>query len=484
MNDVVGEYSRLILQWRDDPELFVRQVLGGDPFPWQARALCEYRDYNRLAIKSGKGVGKSALIAWILLHFLCTRNEVKVACTATTASQLYDVLWAEVRKWRDGMGVEYKKFFPVEITSDRVYLEGMELNFAIAKTARREQPEALQGIHSKNTLFLIDEASGVPDEIFAVAEGAMSTEGAKVVMTGNPTRTDGYFYDAFHADYQRWRRITVSGKDSPAVTGDYLEYMLSKWGETSNEYRVGVMGEFPISGMDDKIIPRGLLDAARGRVVEGLESEKVYWGVDVASGGGDRFAVAKRRGRVLLEPVVSWSGKDIRYSRNRLRDMYMATPDDMKPVEIFVDKIGAIGFPEWLADDGLPARGINVANVSTQKGKYHRLRDELWFRARTWFEGGDVSIPHDDDLIAELNSVEYYFKDNGERAVVDKHAIGWSPDLADAFLLTFSGYNTRQGRDVVYDIRSWPVRAECSASYAGVSYGDSSRWNASEAEFY
>ena len=222
MNDVVGEYSRLILQWRDDPELFVRQVLGGDPFPWQARALCEYRDYNRLAIKSGKGVGKSALIAWILLHFLCTRNEVKVACTATTASQLYDVLWAEVRKWRDGMGVEYKKFFPVEITSDRVYLEGMELNFAIAKTARREQPEALQGIHSKNTLFLIDEASGVPDEIFAVAEGAMSTEGAKVVMTGNPTRTDGYFYDAFHGDYQRWRRITVSGKDSPAVTGDYL----------------------------------------------------------------------------------------------------------------------------------------------------------------------------------------------------------------------------------------------------------------------
>ena len=484
MSQSIDSLAGLMIKWRDDPELFVRQVLGGEPFPWQCEALASYAANSRLAIKSGKGVGKSALLAWILLHFLCTRHEAKIACTATTAPQLYDVLWAEVRKWRDSIPEEYEGLFRIEMTAERVYLDGMQqLNFAVAKTARREQPEALQGIHAKNTLFLIDEASGVPDEIFAVAEGAMSTEGAKVVMTGNATRTDGYFFDAFHGDYRRWVRMTVSGADSPAVSEDYLEYMKLKWGEDSNEYRVGVLGEFPLSGNDDRVMSLGLVQGGIGRTVSVGEATPVVWGVDVARMGSDRTAVAKRHGHRLLEKVVSWSGKDLVWSKNKIMEMWAATSDALRPIEICIDEIGTgAGLLEMLGLAGLPVRGVNVAKVSTRPDKYYRLRDELWFRGREWFEAGG-SIPDDKDLVAELVSVGYEFRANGARAIVDKKAGGVSPDLADAFLLSLSGYNARQGRDVVYDNSKWGAVADCSANYVGVGHGTMPRWDTAQ-EWY
>ena len=59
-------------------------------------------------------------------------------------------------------------------------------------TASEDNPEALQGFPREHLLFLIDEASGIPDVVFEVGLGALSTPGAKVVMAGNPTRTSGF----------------------------------------------------------------------------------------------------------------------------------------------------------------------------------------------------------------------------------------------------------------------------------------------------
>ena len=47
-------------------------------------------------------------------------------------------------------------------------------------------------------MFVVDEAPGVPDIIFEVGAGSLSTPGAKIIMAGNPTRLSGYFYDVFH----------------------------------------------------------------------------------------------------------------------------------------------------------------------------------------------------------------------------------------------------------------------------------------------
>ncbi len=172
-----------------------------------------------MAIRSGHGVGKTAFLSWLVLWWLLTRLPTKVVCTANTAHQLSDVLWSEIGKWHRKLPEGMRRL--LEIKSDKIELAGVPDSFAVARTSRREQPEALQGFHSENLLFVIDEASGVPDIVFEVGQGALSTEGAKVVMTGNPTRTTGYFYDAFNKNRKPCTAFSMPWHFLPSKQEDF-----------------------------------------------------------------------------------------------------------------------------------------------------------------------------------------------------------------------------------------------------------------------
>ena len=234
--------------------------------------------------------------------------RAKVVCTANTAHQLSDVLWSEIGKWHRKLPEGMRRL--LEIKSDKIELAGVPDSFAVARTSRREQPEALQGFHSENLLFVIDEASGVPDVVFEVGQGALSTEGAKVVMTGNPTRTTGYFYDAFNKNRKRWWGKKVSCHDADTVDKAFLEDMVAQYGDGSNQYRVRVLGEFP-AGDDDALIARHLIETATTRPVEPSQTAPVVWGLDVARFGDDSTTLAKRRGNAITEPIKMWRGKDL-----------------------------------------------------------------------------------------------------------------------------------------------------------------------------
>jgi phage terminase large subunit len=203
--------------WHDSPGKFVQQALGATPEKWQLKTMLDVRNNDRTAVKSGHGVGKSALLAWIILWWLLTRFPAKVACTAPTSHQLDDVLWGEISKWYRKLPEGLKSL--ITVTSDKVFLNAApNESFAVARTARKEKPEAFQGFHSENMLFIVDEASGVDPIIFEVGEGSMSTEGAKTLLTGNPTRTSGYFYDAFNSMRKWWVTRTVRCSDSSQAT--------------------------------------------------------------------------------------------------------------------------------------------------------------------------------------------------------------------------------------------------------------------------
>ena len=84
--------------------------------------------------------------------------------------------------------------------------------FAVGRTASK--PDALQGFHAEHVLYIIDEASGVRDEIFEPVLGALSTEGAKLVMCGNPTKITGFFYDSHHKSRELYNAMHIDGRDS------------------------------------------------------------------------------------------------------------------------------------------------------------------------------------------------------------------------------------------------------------------------------
>ena len=426
--------------WKESPNQFISEALGIAPEPWQERALNGLVKHGRVSIRSGHGVGKSALDSWAVLWFLLTHFPAKIPCTAPTAHQLQDILWSELGKWHRRLPEWLRN--ELELGSDRMMLRGApEQSFAVARTARKEQPEALQGFHSENLLFVIDEASGVEDIVFEVAEGALSTPNAKVLMTANPTRTSGYFHDSHNKMRDRWYTMRVSCSDSSQVSDTYAKEMAEKYGEDSNIYRVRVLGEFPRSE-DDVVIPLDLVESALSRLVSPVTGYLQIWGMDVARFGEDRTTLAKRHSNILVEPVKSWQGKDLMQTAGILKLEYeQAEP---KPSEILIDSIGlGAGVVDRCIELGLPVRGVNVGESAAVSNKYMRLRDELWFKAREWFDAKDCHIENDDELIAELTGPKYKFTSSGKIQVESKDDMKKrgirSPDKADAFCLTFAG---------------------------------------------
>ena len=433
--------SEIITKLALDPVLFVESMLDCKPEAWQKEVLESLLSDDKIAIKSGHGTGKTALLSWIILWWLCTKIPTKIACTANSAHQLNDVLWSEISKWHRNLPDGFRNLF--EFKSDKINLIGVKDSFAVARTARREQPEALQGFHSPNMLFIADEASGIDNIIFEVAEGSLSTKGAKVILTGNPTRSSGYFYDCFHTMKHRWKTFTVSCHDSQYVNPSFIADMAKKYGEDSNVFRIRVLGEFPESN-DDAIIPLHLISEATTRDID-PSTDDVIWGLDIARHGNDRTALAKRQGNTLLEKIKTWKNKDLMETVGIVVSEYEALPYSKRPTEILIDSIGlGAGVADRLQEMNLNCQitAVNVAELPSMQDKYMRLRDELWFLVREWFESRDVKIIDDEELVAELTTPSFSFMSNGKIKVESKEQMKKkghnSPDLADALCLTFA----------------------------------------------
>lgn len=433
------------LRWRQiGPAEFAREVLGAEPTEQQLQAGRAVVERRRVSIRSGHGTGKSTFMAWCVIWFLACYFPAKVPATAPTSHQLDDVLWAEIAKWHRRMKERLPAFADDYEWSAGAYKlkSAPSESFAVPRTSRPERPEALQGFHSENILFLIDEASGVSDNVFEVAEGALSTDGSFVVMAANPTRQSGYFFDSHHKMRSAWAALHWSGEDSPMVSRQYIENMAKKYGRHSPVFKVRVLGEF--IGAVDGVISLELCEAARIRDVEVNSAAPIVWGVDVARFGDDSSALAKRKGNHQLEPIREWWGKDTMQTVGIVKAEYDAAK--VKPQAINVDVIGiGSGVVDRLKELHLPGVGVNVAESESANANpeisFNRLRDELWWKGREWLEARDCKLADDDETIAELTTPSYTILSNGRIQVerkddMKKRGIK-SPNRADAWLLTF-----------------------------------------------
>jgi phage terminase large subunit len=429
-------------QYVNDPVGFVREVLRVEPDQWQVDFLeAVQKGHRRISIRSGHGVGKSTGASWAMIWYLLTRYPVKVVVTAPTSAQLYDALFAECKRWVKELPAHIADL--LEAKAERIELKASPTEaFISARTSRAEQPEALQGIHSDNVMLIADEASGVPEQVFEAAAGSMSGHSAVTILLGNPVRSSGFFYDTHNRLNGEWWTRKVSCVDSPRVSDAYVAEMKSRYGEESNAYRIRVLGEFPLSD-DNTVIGMELAESAVYRDVAVSPTAPVIWGVDVARFGTDSSALCKRKGNVILEPIKKWRNLDLMQLTGAIKVEYDSLDAKERPVEILVDSIGlGAGVVDRLRELNLPARGINVSESPALGNTYRNLRAELWYKAKAWLEKRDCKLPKDEALINELVMVRYTFTSNGKIQIeskddIRKRGLG-SPDLADAFVLTFA----------------------------------------------
>lgn len=402
----------------------------------------------QVAISSGHGIGKTALVCMLLLWAISTIPDCKGIVTANTATQLSTKTWAELAKWHS-MCIN-KHWFDLTATSIFCTEKGHEKTWRIdAIPWSKEKSEAFAGLHNKRRRILIifDEASAIPPIIWEVTEGALSDEETEILWFafGNPTRTDGRFYDCFHKQRQYWKHWKIDSRTASMTNKALLNSMVERYGEDSDIVKVRIRGEFPSASVS-QFIPTDLVDAAKSRTItaDEIAGAPVILGLDVARYGDDASVLWLRQ-RLYCKRVFKVS----RVDTMQLASMMVNSINAEKANAAFIDISGGLGAGVYdrlkQLNYGHICIPVNFGSAASKPARYANKRCEMYGEAKEWLMDGGALPPtgeESEELCEDLAAVDYFIDRNGRTALEEKadvkEKLGRSPDDGDGFVLTFA----------------------------------------------
>ena len=450
-NEFENEIIADIADFYDDPLGFVLYAFNwgegelaehDGPDDWQASQLLyigekfkkDPETTIRDATASGHGIGKSTEVAWIILWAMSTRPHLNGVITANTTTQLSTKTWRELALWHK-RAINSHWF---TWTATRFFhKQHPETWFCAAIPNTEHNADAFAGLHAEHVLIIYDEASGIPDVIWEVSEGAMTTTKAMWFAYGNPTRNTGRFKSCFEED-TRWHRRQIDSRSCKMTNKKELQELIDTYGEDSDFVRVRIKGEFPRAG-SMQFISSDTVDLAQLTNLD-LEvhiSMPVVLGVDVARFGDDQNVVAVRQGRKLLE-LIKWRETDTMETARRVAEVI----NQYRPSATFVDGVGVgAGVVDRLRQLSYDIIEVNAGSRPQEDELYFNKRSEMWARMRDWLSNG-ADIPKDPHLRKALIGIEYGFDDKDkirlERKADMKKRGEASPDEGDALAHTFA----------------------------------------------
>lgn len=443
-------------RWSTDPIRWVQERLGLTVWSKQAEIMEAVRDNRRVAVRSGHGVGKSwtaALVAawWLDVH---PPGSAFVVTTAPTGAQVKAILWRYVRRLHNSAKL------PGRVNQTEWHIGDEMVGFG-RKPADHDEA-AFQGIHAQWVLVIIDEACGIPEQLWIAADALATNEGCRLFAIGNPDNPVSHFRKVCTPG-SGWHTIGISAFDSPNLTGEvvpkdvaqalvgkeWVEEKARDWGVDNPIYRSKVLGEFTTDGTHQVVRSS---DVAKCRIAPDQRPDRtatpVELGVDVG-GGGDETVVRERRG--------NRAGREWRAHTDRPEQLAPMVLEAIKATGATACKIdsigigfGVIGELRNMADRGLHdcmIVAVNVAEKASDPDKYTNLRAELWWdvgRGLSERQGWDLSgMDNADTTVAQLLEPRWSIDAQGRIKVEPKEDIicrlGRSPDNADALLLAFYG---------------------------------------------
>jgi len=442
-------------RWRDDPVGFARDVLGVQLMPHQEEILRALVESTRVAVRSGNKAGKTLTSLVAGLWFYCSFPDARVMLTATTASQVNDVLWRQLKK------LLRSSLIPIDGKLGelpRTGLRAEDLRQIVGSTAA--EIEAVAGVSGANIFYIVDEASSLEQKFFDAIEGNRAGGGeARVLMISNPTRVEGPYFEAFHGKKAFWHTIHVNCEDVarsnvdriPGIAdADWQAARALEYGIDSVFYRVRIKGEFCMAE-GGKAIPFPVIEAARDRWATTEAKGKLRIGLDPAGPGigGDDTCFAPVRGDKCLD-LISESGLNDDKIIARLLGLIRVHRQGDEDVEVVIDAEGPIGGKLLgrllaIAAGARPGHGFKVVRVYASNAAirepdmFDRIRDELFACLADWMKTG--AIPPDPLLEQELYAPSWIGTIKGKMKLTPKDQIrkmlipSRSPDRADALAL-------------------------------------------------
>lgn len=425
------------------------------PDEWQSTVLKYIGDQLReggdlgqivqAAVRSGHGVGKSALVAWLCWWSISTHELTRGRVTAMTDTQLRTLTWAEVSKWHESFIA--KEMFDLHATSISFRSPELAKQWRIdAVPWSKERPAAFAGLHNarRRLIVIMDESSEIDGIIWETTEGALTDANTQIIWValGNPTQPVGRFAECFKAD-SRWFAMTVDSRTSKFSNKVKIQEWAEDYGEDSDFFRVRVRGLPPRAGINT-LIPEELVVEAMRRDL--APSAWLGWpkvmGIDPAREGDDLSVITLRQGPKILFQRT-FSGLDGPDLGAQAVDIWRQHP------ELAACGVDAIGIGASCVDalkrvPGFPLVPVNVALPAKDDTVYYNIRAELYGRAKEWLKGGMLPGEKErgaKELRDELTTVLYGF-DGKSRVQLEakkdqKKRLGRSPDRADSFVLTF-----------------------------------------------
>lgn len=427
------------------------------PFDWQIKVLLDLgeglisiAEAIQIARTSGHGIGKSALIAWIILWAISTFEDTKGVVTANTENQLKTKTWAEVSKWHR-MFIA-RQFFKMTATALFAADPLHEREWRIDMVPWSERnTEAFAGLHNqgKRILLLMDEASAIPDLIWEVSEGALTDKNTQIIwiVFGNPTKNKGRFRECFAGGKfaHRWRSDTIDSRTVPITNKEQIQKWIDDYGEDSDFVRVRVRGVFPRVDAESFIPFELANNAVEREIIE--QGGAIVLGVDVGRFGDDPSVIYPRCGRdAVTRPIEIFYGLDTMTFAGKVAATFIRTHATV----CMVDEGGVGGgVVDRLRQLQIPVIGVDFGSkpddFNSDGTKYANKRAEIWGALRDWLKGGsiqNISTGENVSLIDEL--VAPTFGLNKAEAIQleskkEMRARGIpSPNVADALACTFA----------------------------------------------
>ena len=472
--------TKRMAKYRDDPVGFARHEMGIEPWSRQADILRAAVEHNRVLCRAGQKLGKSLAAVILALWFVATRPAGRVLMTAPSSDQVKKVLWRELRLHYPRVRVKLDGDRDVVPLSPATGLEFSGGRQIFGRTAR--STESMAGFSGPELLFILDECSGIDDEIYEACKGN-AAGGAIIVGFSNPTRVAGWFYEGFRNGI--WHTIHISSEESPNVLfgpdgqpvasegepipglalPDWIAELRRECGRNYMQhpmYQVRVLGVFPSAG-PNAIYGLDAVEAARKRWNEFVEanvkrgeseghgaSGTLSLGIDPKRFGNDDAVIFPRRGDFYFRPRVldgPQTGDAIAAEAISAVGELRHPRLDSGAVPIKVDGRGvgaatvdALRRSDEHRNGEIVVIDVDVSERADDPTRYHDMRTQLWFAGNEAVEEGAM-LPPSPELTQELLCANYRFdgkgrflaqgKDEMRAALTPKR----SPNHADAFCL-------------------------------------------------
>ncbi len=404
------------------PPGFAKAVLGLKLYPWEEKILWDLDAPGAVALRAANGSGKTSVVgaAAALWHAAAYPGSLTI-CTASVFRQVSEQLFPTLHKHAG-------KFPGGTFNATDVQLANGSKIFGFAT----DDAGKFEGWHNDHLLIIADEAKSIPDAIFEAIERCAPT---RFLCMSSPGGCFGFFHAAFNSRRKFFRQHVVSAFDCPHISQAWIDSQIEKYGREHPLIQSMIFGDFMSGDADGCVIPLAFVERNLTNPPQFEDTGGAQAFCDFAAGGDENVFAVRRGNRVQV--VAAWREVDTMKAIGRFIQLFRE--QGLTPSQISGDEGGlGIVICDRLAENGWAINRINNGSQANKPEAYANKGAEIWFEGRTQIERGQIILPNDSDLIAQLTSRRGWPDSKGRlqlESKADMRSRGLpSPDRADAVL--------------------------------------------------